>query len=296
VKSSISGCLSFCVLCLCVLVSVWGQDQEFSGPQVGETVAGFKVNVIYGPGAGEGFDPVKLADGKPLLVIFVHDVTRPSVGLTRIVANYAAKRAADGLQTAVVFLSDDATEMEAWMKRARQALPDKISIGISPDGIEGPGALGLNRKMTMTVLVAKENQVTANFALIQPSLAVDAKKIGAAIAEVLGDKQPPSDKDLGIEPAAEDEVPRFRETVGPVIQKNASPEEVEAAAQVVEKRAETDEAFRLRMGQVARRIIDAGKLPDYGTPKAQEFLQKWAREYGPKQNKELKPEREPERR
>ena len=44
----------------------------------------------------------------------------------------------------------------------------------------------------MTVLIAKDNQVTANFALVQPSIAADAAKIAQAIADVLGDQQAPT--------------------------------------------------------------------------------------------------------
>ena len=38
----------------------------------------------------------------------------------------------------------------------------------------------------LTVLVAKENKVTANFALVQPSLAVDAPRIGKALVDLVG--------------------------------------------------------------------------------------------------------------
>jgi hypothetical protein len=42
-----------------------------------------------------------------------------------------------------------------------------------------------------------------------------------------------------------------------------------------------DPAAKADVGAIANRIIDAGKLADYGTPTAQEYLKKWAREYGP---------------
>ena len=43
-----------------------------------------------------------------------------------------------------------------------------------------------------------------------------------------------------------------------------------------------DEATRAEVGRIANTIINAGKLKDYGTERAQEYLQKWAKEYGAK--------------
>ena len=60
----------------------------------------------------------------------------------------------------------------------------KSPIGISLDGKEGPGSYGLNREVMITVLVAKENKVTANFAILSPN-ETDAPKIKAAADEIL---------------------------------------------------------------------------------------------------------------
>ena len=43
----------------------------------------------------------------------------------------------------------------------------------------------------MTIVVAKENKVTANFALVQPGIA-DAPKVITALAQVSGDTTPPT--------------------------------------------------------------------------------------------------------
>ena len=170
--------------------------KEFSGPQAGEKVTPFVVRAIVGERAGDEIDLIKDADGKPLVLFFLHEVTRPSAGLARLVLNYAASRKADGLHAGLVLLSADATSTEDWAKRAANALPSGVPIGIYKDGAEGPGAYGLNRKVAVTVLVAKQNQVTATFALIQPSIAADAPRIAKAIAEALGDAAPPTLEDL----------------------------------------------------------------------------------------------------
>jgi hypothetical protein len=171
------------------------ETKEFSGPQKGEAITSFNVRGVLGERAGEEYDLVKQAKGQPLVLMFVHEVNRPSVGIARVVMTYAASLKEKGLHSGLVFLSADATETEDWTKRASGALPQGVPIGISTDGVEGPGAYGLNRKVTVTVLVAKEDKVAANFALIQPSVAADAPKIIEAIATAAG-VQPPTKEEL----------------------------------------------------------------------------------------------------
>ena len=65
-----------------------------------------------------------------------------------------------------------------------------------------------------------------------------------------------------------------------MIQLNAKPEEVDAAAAAVEKYVATNEAAKKEVGRITNTIINAGKLKEYGTPKAQEYFSKWAKEFG----------------
>jgi hypothetical protein len=162
----------------------------FSGPQKGEPLAEFTIAGALGAQNGKDFNPVASAKGKPLLLIFVHEVNRPSVGMARLLGDYAAKRRSDGLHGAVVFLTDDPEKTEEWIKRASGALPKEVPLGIFRDGLEGPGEYGLNRKVTMTILLANEGKVTANFALVQPSIQVDAPKVLKSIADLIGGSVP----------------------------------------------------------------------------------------------------------
>jgi hypothetical protein len=256
------------------------QEEVFSGPQIGERLVPFQTRWASGDKAGQTFDLVADADGKPVLIVFVHNVTRPSIGMTRTVIEYARRKWPDTLTAGIVFLSGDATDTETWLKRASHAIPKNVPVGISVDGLEGPGAYGLNREATLTVLVGKENAVTANFALVQPSLPVDTPKIGKALVEVMGGGDAPTlaqmmgDRQRG---PMRDE--RFRAMLGPVVDKSASPEEVKAAAKKVEELAAKNDRFRIGVGQRIRRIIEAGRLTTYGTPEAQVYLKKWAEEY-----------------
>jgi len=169
---------------------------EFSGPQVDEKLTPFATKVVLGEQAGHEVDLVKQAAGKPVVIIFVHERNRPSVGLARVLGLYAASKKGSGLSGGIVYLTADATETEKWMNVAKGTLTTGLPVGISADGQEGPGAYGLNRKVQMTVLVGKDDKVTANFALVQPSVQADGPKIGQAIVDVLGGGKGPTAEEL----------------------------------------------------------------------------------------------------
>lgn len=258
-------------------------QDEFSGPQKDEALPDCKIKVVFGPAEGQQIQLHQSISDKPSLVLFVHEMTRPSVGLTRSIANYAKQRNKDGLVTNVIFLTSDPTDTENWMNRAKRALPAGVNISISPDGIEGPGAFGLNRKMQVTALVAnKQKKVVANFGIIQPSMAADAQKIGNSIAKLLGDKKMPTPQELGVvrRGASNRGAGKYEQLMRPFIQKSNTDEMVEMKAKEIEAAAKKDPELRKRIHQVANRIIDAGKLSNYGTEKAQRFLKKWAKEFG----------------
>jgi hypothetical protein len=223
--------------------------------------------------------------------VFVHDINRQSVAMTRILTGYTHGRAKDGLATGVIFLDDDATAAQERVTRMKHALTEGVTTGVSVDGREGPGSYGLNRNVTLTILVGKGNKVTANYALVQPSLQVDLPKILASVIEVAGGKVPDIAKLPGMpesmggrmgggERGDGSGAPNLRPLLGPLIRLNASEADVDRAAEAVEAAAAKDPKVRAEVGRVANTIIDAGKLEQYGTPKAQEYLRKWAAEYG----------------
>src|SRR5688572_23335464 len=152
-------------------------DPVFSGPQADEKLPAFKVRGVFDTDAGKELDFVTQADGKPIVLIFVHDLNRQSISVVRVLSSYTVSRAKDGLHTGVVWLDADATEAENTLKRIKHALTPHAPTGVSLDGREGPGAYGLNRNVQLTILVGKAGKVTANFALVQPSLQADLPKI-----------------------------------------------------------------------------------------------------------------------
>lgn len=257
-------------------------EKVFSGPQAGEKLSPFKARGLFGDLAGKEFDLVETAKGKPLFIVFVHEVSRPSLGVTRVLMTYAHKRAKDGLTSGVVFLTDDATKLETWANVAKGALPTEVPLGISTDGAEGPGAYGLNRKVALTVLVGNEGKVTGNFALIQPSVQADVPLVLKSLVAALGGGEVPTLAELGVPQERNTDPVDFRALLGPVIKLSATPEEVEMAAAAVEAAVAKNEAARKELGIRCKRIVDAGKVSDYGTPPAQEYFKKWAEKYGPK--------------
>jgi hypothetical protein len=269
-------------------------EAVFSGPQVGEKLPSFRVRGVLGNIGGKEVDFVTMAGGKPIVLVFVHDVNRPSIGMTRILTDYTVGRAKDGLTTGVVLLDDDATEAENTLKRISHALTPGAPTGVSLDGREGPGSLGLNRNVTLTILVAKEGKVTANFALVQPSVQADLPKILKAIVGVVGGTAPKIEELAGMRemrrPAANEPDPRLRGLIRPVIQRDATPEAVDKAAAAVEEYIKKNETARGDVGRIANTIVESGKLSNYGTERAQEYLRKWAKEYGAARDKSTRRE------
>jgi hypothetical protein len=284
--------ISFAVLSLTALEGP-AQEKLFSGPQVGEKLPPFKVRGFFDDAAGKELDFVTQAAGKPIVLVFIHDVNRPSMYFTRTLTGYTAGRAKDGLATGVIWLADDVTEAEITLKRSGHALAREAPLGISLDGKEGPGSYGLNRNVTLTILVGKEGRVTANFALVQPSLQADLQKVLDAVAKVVGgpvariEDLPGVREQLAKQKAAPGQPdPKLQGLIRQVIQKTATEEAVTRAAAAVEEHVKQNEAARKEVGRIARTVVEGGKLTDYGTPKAQEYLRKWAKEYGGPASKE----------
>src|SRR5262245_56600929 len=140
------------------------QEKIFSGPQVGEKLPPFKVRGFFDADAGKELDFVSKAAGKPIVLVFIHDVNRLALSMTRNLTAYTASRAKDGLATGVILLGEDPTEAEIQLKRWGHALAREAPLGISLDGKEGPGSYGLNRNVMLTILIGKGGKVTANFA------------------------------------------------------------------------------------------------------------------------------------
>lgn len=169
-------------------------DPVFSGPQPGEKTTGFNVIEISGTADGTERDPIKDNAGSPTALVFIHNVERSLLPLLRVVDEYGAQRK-ERIKTEIIFLKADRLSGEQQVRAVNGSLKLRGRVGLSPDGAEGPGNYGLNKECMMTIVIAKGNEVTASFALVQPGIA-DAPAVIAALAKTCGDESPPTVESL----------------------------------------------------------------------------------------------------
>jgi hypothetical protein len=269
-------------------------EPVFSGPQVGEKLPPLPVRGVFDKQAGKQLDFVSAANGEPIVLVFVHQLDRPTIGMARALTTYTLERAKDGLATGIIWLDGDPTEAENTLQRIRHALPRGVPIGISLDGKEGPGSYGLNRNVALTILVGNDGKVTANFALVQPSIQADLPKVFEEIVRIIGGKAPdvaqfagPREAMRGMARGEPDR--RLRQLIRPVIQLDATKEQVDKAAETLEVFLAENEWAQKEVGRISNTIVGSGKLSNYGTPRAQEYLRKWAERYGNTQRREERP-------
>lgn len=268
-------------------VNAHAQEKVYSGPQPGEKLPPFKVRGYWDDAAGKELDFVKQAAGKPIVLIFLPtDFNRPNFTMTRELSRYTASLAKNGLATGVIVLAENPTEAEDFLTRWRHALCREAPLGISLDGREGPGSYGVNRNANLTILVGKEGKVTASFALLQPSIQADLPKILEEVAKAAGIPVPKLEDLPGLKPVLSKLAPdqnvdaEVAALFLKLLQKSSKPEEVDKTALILETYAKKFDAARKLVSQKARALVDGGKLTENGTPKAQEYLRKWAKEFG----------------
>lgn len=177
------------VSCMLVTIAARADDPVFSGPQVGEALTPFRAVAFSGPRAGHEVELPGEFAGKPTVLVFVHEITRPALQLIRPVDHYAAKWADAGLNGRIVWLAADPGQAQQFLERARGSLNLKSPVVIARGGVEGPGNYGLNRNVTLTILAANEGKVAANFAIVQPN-GTDAPRVLAAVARLVGKPAP----------------------------------------------------------------------------------------------------------
>tara|TARA_R110002049_G_scaffold27321_2_gene93991 strand:- start:55266 stop:56207 length:942 start_codon:yes stop_codon:yes gene_type:complete len=268
---------------------VGADDPVFSGPQVGEKLTPFKVLSVYGETAGTEVDPIKLASGEPTLLIFVHKLTRPGIALTRALTEYALGQKKNGVHTGIIWLDDDKAQAESYLTRAAGSLNFVVPVGISVDGGEGPGAYGLNRNVELTILVADDDQVKANYALVQPSV-TEAAEIAAEVAKLVGQ---PAPKQSELEKLAyprgmmrarvmkKDAEPTDDQAQAPgtilrtmmkeLVARDASADSVKASIQSIEKWMADQPQRKTQLAKMAGAVLERGM----GSEAVQQQLKKW---------------------
>jgi hypothetical protein len=277
------------VLLLSGQAAMFGDEPVFSGPQLGEKLPPFNAKGVFGDLADKDIELVGRSAENPVLLIFFHERTRPAFGLTNMAMKYAVSRKKDGLQSSVIYLTDDATETRDWLGRVKQNLNQNVTHVISSGGLEGPGSYGLNRNVTLTVLVAKDGKVTANFALVQPSVQADGPMILKAIVDVTGGGKVPTIAELAgerysgqarMKGNSGSSDAKLTSLLRAVINKQAGEADVRKAAAAVEEYVSKNRNAHREIARISNTIVNSGKLSNYGTETAQNVLKRWAKKYG----------------
>ncbi len=246
-----------------------------SGPQVGDKLPDFKTQGFFGPDAGKEYQLHEKIKAGPTLVIFMHApsdaaITRPGLQFLKPVDKYAAEN--EKLATQIVWVTGDKDNVEKFLKRAEGSLSLKSPVSICLEGgKDGPATYGLNDKVQITVLVAKENKVLNNFALTDPN-AKDVSKVIAAVAKVLG-KDPPKDQPEEKKKRAEGKSAELQKLMRQMIQKDNTEEACKRVADEMTKWAGRDEAKQKELRAYAQQVVDLA----YGTEHAQAALKKLAK-------------------
>ena len=163
--------------------------QIFSGPQAGEKLPECNAIGLTGEDKGKEFDPIT-PGSKGLQVIVFEDengvAIRGLFGLSDAVGKIERNSKKD-IHTAVVFLADDEQNINKFAGVFPRLLERGVdALSFSKDGRDGPGAYGLDRTVSQTVILAKDGKVVRNFAFPQGMLYADPHLLGG-IAELVGE-------------------------------------------------------------------------------------------------------------
>ena len=164
------------------------REGVFSGPQAGEKLPSFQATGLAGDIKDDEVDPIELAGTKPHVLLMQDDEgvgIRGLFGMVRLLAKVNAK-IDPGLHITCVFLTDDIEKTTASAARFGQTfLKTGLDVLVlSKDGRDGPGAYGLNRTVSQTVILSKGGKVTHNFVFPQGSLYADPHVLGG-VAELI---------------------------------------------------------------------------------------------------------------
>ena len=225
-------------------------ESVFSGPQPGEKLPGLKATSIIGDDKGQEIDPIAVAGDKPQILFFQDEsgiAIRGLYGVVDAIGKINRKTDKD-LHVACVFLSNDPDSLHfgGMLPTLRERGIDLIAV--AKDGRDGPGAYGLNRTVSQTVILARNGKVTRNFVFRQGMQSADPHVMGG-IAELIDEDR---ETVAGWLAEAEEEAARMR------MRRNNDP------------RSAAKAAFRKKLGEFVRAEKltreEAGKLYEAAFP------------------------------
>ena len=261
--------------------------EEFSGPQPGEALPALKATLAYGLTSGQTVDFIDRASGKPTLLVIVNGSNRPAARLTRILMNFAAIHSKK-LFAGVIYLHGDRTAALEDLRRAVSWWQVAAPVGVSIDGVEGPGSYGLNRNVNLTVLVANKGRVIGNYALVQPS-ETDAPRIIKQVVSLVGGNIPtPAEVVFLSAPTAKPPNARWHTAPSdPELRKlicsalaTTDPKQTRLAAAAVEQYVADNEARQASLGRAAGLLLERKALVTVRDLPIRPQLVTWRKQFG----------------
>ena len=146
-----------------------GQAAELtSGPPTGSPLAPVNSYALHGPHKGQEFDAAKALGQDPGALLFIHELTSNIIPVLRGLVDLTSEYSVLGFQSHTLLLHDDRTLAENRLKAINGSLKqayrgdgiDAHPIILSLDGLEGPGDYALNRRVALTLVLARDGQVT----------------------------------------------------------------------------------------------------------------------------------------
>lgn len=171
--------------------ALFGKDSDnpiFSGPQPGEKLAGLNVTGLVGPHKDAVINPVDMAGDRPHVIIFQDNSGVAIRGLYQAsdLLGKIDKISRKDMHITCVFLSDDPADVSQFSRVFPAMLERGVDVvAFSKDGREGPGAYGLNRSVSQTILLANGKDVIHNFVFPQGMSYADPYFLGG-IADLMG--------------------------------------------------------------------------------------------------------------
>jgi hypothetical protein len=161
-------------------------DEPVSGPKVGEAAGALEAEIATGDDAGKMRDMMEPLKDKPVLIIFISEMTRPGFGLLKQLDKYGRLRQPEGLEVLIVRVTDDKAGAAKHAKILYDMYDVKSTAGVAVGGKAGPKDYGLHDDAQMTVLlVDKQHKVLMNLARRSPDRQ-DFDEVRKAIDKLLG--------------------------------------------------------------------------------------------------------------
>jgi hypothetical protein len=158
-----------------------------SGPQVGEKVPTFYVRAVTGPLQSKSVCYVCRNGDRPVVMLFVRDVTPELRKLLKGIDELVDAHRAEGLRSFGVFVTRDTNTKELLPAVQTLGFEEKINLPltISAAAGDGPTSHRLHPEAAVTVVLYREQTVAANFSFRDGELtAADVERVLAAVRKL----------------------------------------------------------------------------------------------------------------